>query len=86
MLIHLIGFGKIAFGKTQVINGVKKVCFSNSIIATDANDSFRKGKGSLFIIFELDGRYILYAKQMTDLGCNLADAFLSGWIMLLFLL
>ena len=30
--ILLIGFGKIAFGKTQIINGVQEICFSDAVV------------------------------------------------------
>lgn len=45
---------KIAAGKTEIMNGIKQVCFSYTITATDANNPFCKLKLFLEIILELE--------------------------------
>lgn len=57
MNIHLILSGKIAFGKTQVMNGIQKVGLSYPVSSANADDPFGKIEFLLKIIFKLKQRY-----------------------------
>jgi hypothetical protein len=59
----LIGAGKIAFGETQIIQGIQQVGFADPIIPANADDPFLKGKGCPGIVLELEEGYILYTEQ-----------------------
>jgi hypothetical protein len=50
---HRVGSGKIAFGKTEVINGIEQVGFAGAIGAAYAHYFFRKGMLPLQMVFEL---------------------------------
>jgi hypothetical protein len=41
-----IASGKIAFGKTAVINGIEQVGFANAVLPANAYDPFGKGKAA----------------------------------------
>lgn len=45
---------KIAFGKTEIVDGIKQVCFANAILAANTNDPFFKIKGTVTVVFELN--------------------------------
>ena len=54
MNIHLILSREIAFGKTQVVNGVQQVGFAYSIASADTNNALSKVELLLEIIFKLE--------------------------------
>jgi hypothetical protein len=49
--------GKIAFCKTEVMNGIQQICFAYAIAATNAHNRFGKNKLLLKVIFELKNLY-----------------------------
>jgi hypothetical protein len=51
--INLVEPGKIAFGKTEIMNGIQQVSFSDSVISANARDSFIEMKGTVAIVFEM---------------------------------
>ena len=53
---------KITFCKTQVMNSIKQIGFTYTILSTDADNIFSELKLLLVIIFELKKRYRLYKK------------------------
>jgi hypothetical protein len=52
--ILLVLPAEIAFGETEVMNGVEKIGFTNTIPSADANNTFGKTKLLLEIILELE--------------------------------
>ena len=58
LYILLIGLGKIAFCKTEIIDRVQQVGFADPVLATDADDPFDEVKAGLAIVLELNNRYI----------------------------
>jgi hypothetical protein len=59
----LVGTGKITFGETQVVQGIKQIGLADSIVPANADDPFLKRKGHPGIIFKLEEGYVLYAEQ-----------------------
>jgi hypothetical protein len=45
--------GKIAFRKTEIVNGVEQVGFANTISATDPDDPFPEAELLVKVVFEL---------------------------------
>ena len=60
--IQLVCPGKIAFGETEVMNGIQQIGFANSVAAANANNAFGKNKLLMKIVFELEDRYGIQAK------------------------
>ena len=56
---------KIAFSKTEVVDGIKQVGFAHAITAANTNNIFSKIEFLLVIIFELKNLYGLYKKAQT---------------------
>lgn len=50
----MIASGKIAFGKTEVIDGIQQVCLALTILSAYSNNSFIKMKTLPGIILELN--------------------------------
>ena len=51
--------GKIAPGKTEIMNGVQQVGFAHAIPSADPGNAFGKAEFLLEIIFELKNRYVI---------------------------
>lgn len=51
--VHTILAREITFGKAQVMNGIKQICFSYTITATNTNNAFCKTELLMKVIFEL---------------------------------
>ena len=45
---------EIAFGKTEIMDGIKEVGFSQSVTPTNARNPFRENEFPAGIIFKLD--------------------------------
>jgi hypothetical protein len=52
-----VSLTKIAFGKTKEVNRVEQVCFSQAIVATNADNIFPEVKMLVGVIFELVEAY-----------------------------
>jgi hypothetical protein len=50
--------GEIAFGKAEVVDGVKQIGLPDAITAANAYDPFPKAKSGLFIVLKLHQRYL----------------------------
>jgi dephospho-CoA kinase len=51
--ILAIAAGKIAFGKTTIVNGIEQVGFAHAILSANAHDPFGKGKVADLIVLKL---------------------------------
>jgi hypothetical protein len=49
-----IAFAEITFGKAEIVNGVKEICFAGPVIAAEACYPFSKIKGTVAVIFKLN--------------------------------
>lgn len=67
--IHAVLPCKIAFGKTEVMNGIQQICFANAVAAADANNAFGKIKLLMEIILELKQRYGVEVKAQIAALC-----------------
>ncbi len=58
-LLHIISIlpGKIAFGKTEIMNSIQQIGLAHAVLTTDPHDPFRKGKRRGTVIFELENGY-----------------------------
>ena len=54
--------GKIAFGETEIMNGVEEVGFTYTIASANAHNIFGKTKLLVIIIFKLENVYGVYKK------------------------
>ena len=45
---------EITFGKTEIVNGIQQVGFSNAVGARNSNDPFSELHGSMPVILELN--------------------------------
>jgi hypothetical protein len=59
----LVGPGKIALGKTEVIQCIQQVGLADAVVAANADDPFLKPEKGLGVVLELYDGYILYAEQ-----------------------
>lgn len=59
--------GKIAFGKTEVMNGVEQIGFAHAIAAANAYNGFGKTYLLVKVVFELKKRY---GVQLKIQGCK----------------
>jgi hypothetical protein len=75
-MTHIVAIetGKIALGKTEVMDSVKKVCFSRAVPATDPDDPLVKIKSAVRIILEL------VKINMTDIKHSLQVNFYFAWL------
>jgi hypothetical protein len=62
MHIHLVLPGKIAFGETQIMNGIQQIGFAHTISAANANNALGKNKLLVEVVFELEQRYGIQSK------------------------
>ena len=51
--ILLIAAGEIAFGKTEIVDGIEQVCLAYAIVSANAHDPLPELEGSLAIVLEL---------------------------------
>lgn len=51
---QLVLAGEVAFGKTEVMNGVEQIGFANAVFAANAYNPFCELKFLVKIIFELE--------------------------------
>jgi hypothetical protein len=70
--IHAILPCKIAFGKTEVMNGIQQIGFANAVAAANAHNAFGKVKLLMEIILELKQRYSVKVKAQISalMFCN----------------
>jgi hypothetical protein len=53
LYVLLVAAREIAFGKTEVIEGVEQVGLAHTVVATDADNSFSEPEGRLAVVLEL---------------------------------
>ena len=41
-------------GKTDIVEGIQEIGFTQAILSTDANDPFPEFKGAVTVVFELN--------------------------------
>jgi hypothetical protein len=58
LYVLLIGFVKIAFCKTEIIDRIQQVGFTHPVVTGDADDPFPELETGLAIVLELNERYI----------------------------
>ena len=54
MHIHRILPGKIAFGKTEIMDCIQQIGFAYAVAATNANNAFGKNKLLVKVVLELE--------------------------------
>jgi len=54
MYVGRITACKVAFGKTEIMDGIEQVCLSYAIASTDPHDTFSELVGLVEIVLELE--------------------------------
>jgi hypothetical protein len=61
--VQAVQAGKIAFGKTEIMDRVQEIGLTHTVLATDPNDPFGNSKTPVTVVFELNQRYVLKTKH-----------------------
>ena len=64
-LLHIVAIkpGKIAAGKTEIMNCIQQVGFAHAVITTNTYYTHNKVKRTIAVVFELGKRYVLKTKH-----------------------
>ena len=58
MDVQMILAGKIAFGETEVVDGIQEVGLSDAVAPADTHNPFREAERGLPVVLELHQRYL----------------------------